>query len=299
MACNNNFIPNVQYSNFANIPHEFEDPFSLEIMENAVMGSCGHSFEFKEIFNYLQKKQECPLDRKTLKVEELIPNYNLREGIENYKYILKIREIAFLLLNSIEVDKNQLNSLLTTCNTSTTFDLVKVIFQIVCENGMTTRELEKKVKDLKGIDPKIMILEEVLKKKQEHASNENKELLQKKEDLLTQVETLSHQKNVLEAKIKNMETKNQKPPGEPQIPSPKAEPNVMPKIEQSDGKKTKDKITIIAEKGLKAHDFFMRNVLIWGFPMGTAASLVYRKIGDMESKRHKAKMEIEASRAPI
>ena len=54
-------------------------------MENPVSTICGHTFDCKNIVAYNNKNKECPICRKNIEINELIPNYALRRIIENRK----------------------------------------------------------------------------------------------------------------------------------------------------------------------------------------------------------------------
>ncbi|KAL6044381.1 ankyrin repeat and EF-hand domain-containing protein 1 isoform X3 [Balamuthia mandrillaris] len=62
----------------------FEDPISMEIMEDAVIAPCGHSFSKLTIEDWLSKKGKCPCCLEPLQARELKPNYVLREAIGKY-----------------------------------------------------------------------------------------------------------------------------------------------------------------------------------------------------------------------
>eukprot|EP01087_Luapelamoeba_hula_P002003 TRINITY_DN1177_c1_g1_i1.p1 TRINITY_DN1177_c1_g1~~TRINITY_DN1177_c1_g1_i1.p1 ORF type:complete len:384 (+),score=88.39 TRINITY_DN1177_c1_g1_i1:174-1325(+) len=63
----------------------FEDPITFEIMENATVAGCGHSFSESTIKEYVRDEGKCPLCNKTLAVTDLMPNYKLREAITQYQ----------------------------------------------------------------------------------------------------------------------------------------------------------------------------------------------------------------------
>jgi hypothetical protein len=65
-------------------PEYLKCSISHELMVDPVMTGKGHTFERKEIENWLLTKQTCPKTREPLKKENLIPNLSLRDAIEAY-----------------------------------------------------------------------------------------------------------------------------------------------------------------------------------------------------------------------
>jgi len=65
----------------------FEDPITLDLMEDAVMAPCGHSFSKDSIEQWLapQGQDFCPLCKQRFASKELRPNYALRDAIERFK----------------------------------------------------------------------------------------------------------------------------------------------------------------------------------------------------------------------
>ena len=61
---------------------EFTCPISLELMANPVNTICGHSFEECNIKEWIKKKNFCPLCNKSIKENNIFPNYSLRAIIE-------------------------------------------------------------------------------------------------------------------------------------------------------------------------------------------------------------------------
>jgi len=61
----------------------FEDPISFEVMKDAVVSkSCGHSFSNDTIREWLQTNKTCPLCNTPMTMNDISPNYKLREAIE-------------------------------------------------------------------------------------------------------------------------------------------------------------------------------------------------------------------------
>eukprot|EP01121_Diplochlamys_sp_Union-15-3_P016557 TRINITY_DN5659_c0_g1_i1.p1 TRINITY_DN5659_c0_g1~~TRINITY_DN5659_c0_g1_i1.p1 ORF type:complete len:313 (+),score=46.95 TRINITY_DN5659_c0_g1_i1:58-996(+) len=87
-----------------------EDPITLEVMEEAVIASCGHSFSKQSITDWLQKNPKCPLCNTLIKAEELKPNYKLRELIEGIKSLTSsgITATPNLSLSTTQETKSQI-----------------------------------------------------------------------------------------------------------------------------------------------------------------------------------------------
>jgi len=62
----------------------FEDPVRLEIMRDAVVTSCGHSFSAETLTEWLAKQPSCPVCKHVLTTADVKPNYALREAIQQY-----------------------------------------------------------------------------------------------------------------------------------------------------------------------------------------------------------------------
>jgi len=69
----------------------FEDPLSLEIKEAVVSKVCGHSFSNDTIRSWLATHNTCPICSNPMKVDDLKPNYKLREAIEYSTQILDLK----------------------------------------------------------------------------------------------------------------------------------------------------------------------------------------------------------------
>ena len=59
-------------------------PISHEIMKDPVITPYGHTFERDNIVKAIKKDGKCPLTRKKLEIKDLIPNYGLKQIIDNY-----------------------------------------------------------------------------------------------------------------------------------------------------------------------------------------------------------------------
>ncbi|EFA80902.1 hypothetical protein PPL_06137 [Heterostelium album PN500] len=66
------------------------DPITISIMEDAVISTCGHSFDRNSIEGWLKRQPNCPLCKKPLTIKDLTPNYTLRELIQQFD---KLQEI--------------------------------------------------------------------------------------------------------------------------------------------------------------------------------------------------------------
>lgn len=73
-------------SYFPSIPNAFLCPISLELMEDPVITPSGISYEREHITKWMMEHQNTdPLTRVAFSQEDLIPNLNLKEAIEDYK----------------------------------------------------------------------------------------------------------------------------------------------------------------------------------------------------------------------
>lgn len=68
-------------------PTSFVCPLTRRLMEDPVMDGCAHSFERTAIAHWLHAHDCCPISRKPLTEEDLIPNHVLSERIEKYKWL--------------------------------------------------------------------------------------------------------------------------------------------------------------------------------------------------------------------
>ena len=59
-------------------------PISHEIMKDPVITPYGHTFDRDNIVKVIEKDGKCPLTRKKLEIKDLIPNYGLKQIIDNY-----------------------------------------------------------------------------------------------------------------------------------------------------------------------------------------------------------------------
>jgi len=67
-----------------NLSNIFEDPIDFEVMENAMITKCGHSFSDRTVRDWLKEHNHCPLCNEELLESELKPNYALRNAITRY-----------------------------------------------------------------------------------------------------------------------------------------------------------------------------------------------------------------------
>jgi hypothetical protein len=63
----------------------FECPITQEIMKDPVITPDGITYERAAIVAWINKNKNCPITRKPLKEEDLIPNYSLKQAIKNHK----------------------------------------------------------------------------------------------------------------------------------------------------------------------------------------------------------------------
>lgn len=60
----------------------FEDPVTFEVMRDAVVSTCGHSFSLDSLSQWLNTHDSCPICKHALRLEDCTPNYALRHAIE-------------------------------------------------------------------------------------------------------------------------------------------------------------------------------------------------------------------------
>ena len=73
------------FKNIPEVPDEFKDPISLEIMTNPVVASDGNTYERDSIERWLRETQKSPLTGIRLRSLELFPNLYLKKLIEDFK----------------------------------------------------------------------------------------------------------------------------------------------------------------------------------------------------------------------
>jgi len=73
-------------SYFPSIPNAFLCPISLELMEEPVITPSGRSYDKENIIEWMTEHQNTdPMTRMIINEDDLIPNLNLKEAIEDYK----------------------------------------------------------------------------------------------------------------------------------------------------------------------------------------------------------------------
>jgi hypothetical protein len=60
-------------------------PISLEIMEDPITTQYGDTFDKKSLLTWLEKNKYCPLSRRPINIDYLIPNKALKMCIEHYR----------------------------------------------------------------------------------------------------------------------------------------------------------------------------------------------------------------------
>jgi len=97
----------------------FEDPISFEIMDNAVITICGHSFSESTITNWFKSKALCcPMCSKPLTQAQVTPNYKLREAIVTYKRILGQKNTQIQAIINATTSPLRIQSSTTTTTTT-------------------------------------------------------------------------------------------------------------------------------------------------------------------------------------
>ncbi|CDW86368.1 ubox domain containing protein [Stylonychia lemnae] len=64
-------------------------PISNQLIEEPVISKYGHIYEKKSIMEWIKRKSACPITYKSLKNEDLIPIYSLKQDIQEYKQRLQ------------------------------------------------------------------------------------------------------------------------------------------------------------------------------------------------------------------
>lgn len=67
------------------VPDEFVCPISMELIEEPVMAADGHTYEKRHIEDWLGRNLISPKTGKELASTTLVPNWNLRKAISNWK----------------------------------------------------------------------------------------------------------------------------------------------------------------------------------------------------------------------
>jgi Mg-chelatase subunit ChlD len=67
------------------VPDSFVCPITATIMEDPVVDPEGHSYEREAISEWLQSNSHSPITRKPLRLEQLAPNFALRDAIAEYR----------------------------------------------------------------------------------------------------------------------------------------------------------------------------------------------------------------------
>ena len=66
-------------------PSSYICPLTLHLMNDPVSDGCGHCFEREAIIEWLEYHELCPISRKPLHYQELIPHTSLNERIRQWK----------------------------------------------------------------------------------------------------------------------------------------------------------------------------------------------------------------------
>jgi hypothetical protein len=80
-------------------PASFVCPLTTQLMEDPVMDLCAHNFERAAITEWLNSKAThecCPISRKPLTVDDLVPNHTLAERIDKWQWHQENDGIMFL-----------------------------------------------------------------------------------------------------------------------------------------------------------------------------------------------------------
>lgn len=106
VATNNNDRIKPDFSDVDNGNNNFKDdesyvycdddiflcPISKEFMRDPyILTNCGHSFEKKNIYQWLQRKGVCPLCNRKAEVSDLIPNFQLKNVMLKKKSELRAK----------------------------------------------------------------------------------------------------------------------------------------------------------------------------------------------------------------
>ena len=66
-------------------PTNYICPLTLHVMDEPVSDGCGHCFEREAIVEWLEYHELCPISRKPLLVQELLPSFGLGERIQQWR----------------------------------------------------------------------------------------------------------------------------------------------------------------------------------------------------------------------
>jgi hypothetical protein len=83
-------------------PASFVCPLTTQLMEDPVMDLCAHNFERAAITEWLNSSKQaithecCPISRKPLTVEDLVPNHTLAERIDKWQWHQENDGLMFL-----------------------------------------------------------------------------------------------------------------------------------------------------------------------------------------------------------
>ena len=80
-------------------PASFVCPLTAQLMEDPVMDLCAHNFERAAITEWLSSKAThecCPISRKPLTADDLVPNHTLAERIDKWQWHQENDGIMFL-----------------------------------------------------------------------------------------------------------------------------------------------------------------------------------------------------------
>ena len=66
-------------------PANYICPLTLQIMDEPVIDTCGHCFERTAVIEWLEYHEMCPISRKPLHLQELIPSDDLKTRIQKWR----------------------------------------------------------------------------------------------------------------------------------------------------------------------------------------------------------------------
>jgi len=95
----------------------FEDPVTFDLMVDATILACGHSFSATTVQNLLRIRKKCPMCDIVINEDAARPNYSLREAIVKYKQIRKSIKIERCIKENNEATRANEKSLVRSVST--------------------------------------------------------------------------------------------------------------------------------------------------------------------------------------
>lgn len=81
------------------VPQEFIDPFTNKIMNDPVLMNDDKTYEREEILKYLRISKKSPFTGQELSINQMTPNYQLKNRIYQYRNGLQSKSIIVKIIN--------------------------------------------------------------------------------------------------------------------------------------------------------------------------------------------------------